>query len=109
MQTFGVRDEATGRPMLTSLYMRIGSETKTFTVTALRPREPAGYLSDVGNRLALPERMVRVSRAKPGSTSNGQRETRMIQTGPRAKVIGLPSAVAKVVPDSAVGRDQRAL
>ena len=26
---------ATGRPMLTSLYMRVGSETKTFTVTAL--------------------------------------------------------------------------
>ncbi|MFE7766104.1 serine hydrolase domain-containing protein [Streptomyces sp. NPDC057438] len=31
----GVADTATGRPMATDLYMRIGSETKTFTVTAL--------------------------------------------------------------------------
>ena len=35
VQTFGVRNRATGRPLLTSLYMRVGSETKTFTVTAL--------------------------------------------------------------------------
>ncbi|MGW0708211.1 serine hydrolase domain-containing protein [Streptomyces sp. NPDC002643] len=31
----GVADKATGRPMTTGLFMRIGSETKTFTVTAL--------------------------------------------------------------------------
>ncbi|GHA86815.1 serine hydrolase domain-containing protein [Streptomyces chryseus] len=31
----GVADTATGRPMTTDLYSRIGSETKTFTVTAL--------------------------------------------------------------------------
>ena len=31
----GVSDTATGRPMTTDLFMRIGSETKTFTVTAL--------------------------------------------------------------------------
>ena len=31
----GVADTATGRPMTTDLFMRIGSETKTFTVTAL--------------------------------------------------------------------------
>ncbi|MGW7194833.1 serine hydrolase domain-containing protein [Streptomyces chryseus] len=31
----GVADTATGRPMTTDLYTRIGSETKTFTVTAL--------------------------------------------------------------------------
>ncbi|MBC3839230.1 beta-lactamase family protein [Streptacidiphilus sp. 4-A2] len=31
----GVADTATGTPMTTDLFMRIGSETKTFTVTAL--------------------------------------------------------------------------
>ncbi|TXS19396.1 class A beta-lactamase-related serine hydrolase [Streptomyces sp. adm13(2018)] len=31
----GVADKATGRPMFTDSYVRIGSETKTFTVTAL--------------------------------------------------------------------------
>ncbi|UUU23706.1 serine hydrolase domain-containing protein [Streptomyces sp. DSM 40750] len=31
----GVADTATGRPMTTDQFMRIGSETKTFTVTAL--------------------------------------------------------------------------
>jgi D-alanyl-D-alanine carboxypeptidase len=33
--TFGVRDTKTGQPMDPNLYMRIGSVTKTFTVTAL--------------------------------------------------------------------------
>ncbi|WP_128980009.1 serine hydrolase domain-containing protein [Streptomyces roseicoloratus] len=31
----GVADKTTGRPMFTDTYVRIGSETKTFTVTAL--------------------------------------------------------------------------
>ncbi|MGW6564435.1 serine hydrolase domain-containing protein [Streptomyces sp. NPDC054975] len=31
----GVADKVTGRPMTTDLFVRIGSETKTFTVTAL--------------------------------------------------------------------------
>ncbi|MEU2393323.1 serine hydrolase domain-containing protein [Streptomyces sp. NPDC007369] len=35
IRTFGVADKSTGQPMTTNLYMRIGSETKTFTVTAL--------------------------------------------------------------------------
>ena len=35
MRSFGVADKATGAPMTPDLYMRIGSETKTFTVTAL--------------------------------------------------------------------------
>ncbi|MGW6705133.1 serine hydrolase domain-containing protein [Streptomyces sp. NPDC054956] len=34
-RAFGVADKATGAPMETGLNMRIGSETKTFTVTAL--------------------------------------------------------------------------
>src|SRR6185295_12332316 len=35
VRAFGVRDTATGQPMTTDLYMRIGSTTKTFTVTAI--------------------------------------------------------------------------
>ncbi|MGW4567590.1 serine hydrolase domain-containing protein [Streptomyces sp. NPDC004561] len=35
VRSFGVADKSTGRPMTSDLYMRIGSETKTFTVTAL--------------------------------------------------------------------------
>ncbi|MFF3935642.1 serine hydrolase domain-containing protein [Streptomyces phaeofaciens] len=35
VKSFGVRDKTTGAAMDPDLYMRIGSETKTFTVTAL--------------------------------------------------------------------------
>ncbi|MEU1180269.1 serine hydrolase domain-containing protein [Streptomyces sp. NPDC005820] len=35
VKSFGVADKSTGRAMNPDLYMRIGSETKTFTVTAL--------------------------------------------------------------------------
>jgi D-alanyl-D-alanine carboxypeptidase len=35
VRTFGVADKATGAPIEPNMYMRIGSETKTFTVTAL--------------------------------------------------------------------------
>ncbi|MFE2479718.1 serine hydrolase [Streptomyces sp. NPDC059389] len=35
VKTFGVADKATRAPMATDLHVRIGSETKTFTVTAL--------------------------------------------------------------------------
>ena len=35
VKAFGVRNKTPRRPMSTDLYMRIGSETKTFTVTAL--------------------------------------------------------------------------
>ncbi|GAA0922354.1 serine hydrolase domain-containing protein [Streptomyces thermoalcalitolerans] len=35
VKSFGVADKRTGRKMSPDLYMRIGSETKTFTVTAL--------------------------------------------------------------------------
>ncbi|MFF4422995.1 serine hydrolase domain-containing protein [Streptomyces sp. NPDC001549] len=35
VRSFGVADKATGAPMAPGLHVRIGSETKTFTVTAL--------------------------------------------------------------------------
>jgi D-alanyl-D-alanine carboxypeptidase len=45
VRTFGVRDTATRKPMRANLYMRIGSETKTFTVTALLQLVDQGKVS----------------------------------------------------------------
>ncbi|MFJ8161628.1 serine hydrolase domain-containing protein [Streptomyces sp. NPDC096136] len=67
VRAFGVADEATGAPMKTDMRMRIGSVTKTFTVTALLRLvddgkvgldDPVGkYLSGVpnGDRITLRE------------------------------------------------------
>lgn len=67
VRAFGVADKATGRPMADDLYMRIGSETKTFTVTAVLELvdegkvgldDPIGkYVSGVpnGDRITLRE------------------------------------------------------
>ncbi|GHB69467.1 beta-lactamase [Streptomyces cirratus] len=64
-RSFGVADKATGAPMTPNLNMRIGSETKTFTVTALLELVDAGkvglddpigkYVSGVpnGDRITL--------------------------------------------------------
>ncbi|WOP39230.1 serine hydrolase domain-containing protein [Streptomyces sp. Li-HN-5-13] len=65
VRSFGVADKSTGRRMSPGLYMRIGSETKTFTVTALlqladqgkvKLDDPIGkYVGDVpnGSRITL--------------------------------------------------------
>ncbi|MQY36373.1 D-aminopeptidase [Streptomyces sp. RB17] len=65
VRAFGVADKHTGRRMAPDLYMRIGSETKTFTVTALLQLvdqhkvgldDPIGtYIDGVpdGNRITL--------------------------------------------------------
>ncbi|MFF3018802.1 serine hydrolase domain-containing protein [Streptomyces sp. NPDC057939] len=67
VRTFGVADRASGAPMTTGLHVRIGSETKTFTVTALlrqvdrgtvRLDDPIGrYVEGVpnGDRITLRE------------------------------------------------------
>ncbi|MEO3975279.1 serine hydrolase domain-containing protein [Streptomyces sp. CAU 1734] len=67
VRSFGVADKATGAPMEPDLNMRIGSETKTFTVTALLELvdqdkvgldDPIGkYIDDVpnGDRITLRE------------------------------------------------------
>ncbi|KKZ70291.1 beta-lactamase [Streptomyces showdoensis] len=67
IRSFGIADKATGRQMNPGLYMRIGSETKTFTVTALLELvdqgkvgldDPIGkYVSGVpnGDRITLRE------------------------------------------------------
>ncbi|MEU8758943.1 serine hydrolase domain-containing protein [Streptomyces sp. NPDC048659] len=67
IRSFGIADKATGQQMSPGLYMRIGSETKTFTVTALLQLvdqgkvgldDPIGdYVSGVpnGDRITLRE------------------------------------------------------
>ncbi|MFD8717477.1 serine hydrolase domain-containing protein [Streptomyces sp. NPDC059629] len=45
VRSFGVANKATGLPMSSDLYMRIGSETKMFTVTALLQLVDQGRLS----------------------------------------------------------------
>jgi D-alanyl-D-alanine carboxypeptidase len=40
VRAFGVRDTATRQPMATDLYMRIGSNSKALTVTAILMRGP---------------------------------------------------------------------
>lgn len=45
VRAFGVRDRATGQRMSPDLYMRIGSETKTFTITALLQLVAQGKVS----------------------------------------------------------------
>ncbi|MFI5980005.1 serine hydrolase domain-containing protein [Streptomyces sp. NPDC051555] len=67
VKSFGVADKVTGEPMRSDLRVRIGSETKTFTVTALLQLVDQGkvglddpiatYVSDVpnGDRITLRE------------------------------------------------------
>ncbi|MCF3181980.1 beta-lactamase family protein [Streptomyces polychromogenes] len=45
VKSFGVADKATGAPMTAPLHVRIGSETKTFTVTALLQQVDRGKLA----------------------------------------------------------------
>ena len=44
VRAFGVRDTATGEPMATDLYTRIGSVTKSFTTTAILQLVDEGQL-----------------------------------------------------------------
>ncbi|MEU9736908.1 serine hydrolase domain-containing protein [Streptomyces sp. NPDC048002] len=60
----GVADTATGRPMTSDMFVRIGSETKTFTVTALLKLVDAG-------RVGLDDPISRYVRGVP----NGSRIT----------------------------------
>ena len=44
IRSFGVADKATGAPMKTDFYSRIGSQTKTFTVTGVLQLADQGKL-----------------------------------------------------------------
>lgn len=55
VKSFGVADKNTGRPMRPGLFLRIGSETKTFTVTAmlqLVDRKKIGLDDTIGKYIA---------------------------------------------------------
>ena len=81
VKAFGVRNRRTGQAMSTGLYMRIGSETKTFTVTAvlqlvdrhkLRLDDPIGrYISGVpdGNVITIRE-LAEMRSGLPSYTAN---------------------------------------
>jgi D-alanyl-D-alanine carboxypeptidase len=45
VRTFGVADMVTGEPMTTDMYMRIGSNTKSFTITAILMLADKGLLN----------------------------------------------------------------
>lgn len=70
----GVADTATRRPMTTDLFMRIGSETKTFTVTALLE-----LLDD--RRIRLDDPISRYMRGVPGGDRITLRQLAEMRSG----------------------------
>ena len=74
VRAFGVRDTATGEPMTTDLYMRIGSTTKTFTVTAIL------MLADQG-KLSLDDRVDRYVKSVPGGDQITLRQLAAMRSG----------------------------
>ena len=94
VKAFGVRNRRTRQPMSTGFYMRIGSETKTFTVTAvlqlvdrhkLRLDDPIGrYLSGVpdGNVITIRE-LAEMRSGLPSYTAN-EAWVKKLQANPSA-------------------------
>jgi len=74
VRAFGVRDTATGEPMTTDLYMRIGSATKTFTVTAIL------MLVDQ-SRLGLDDPVDRYVKGVPGGDQITLRQLATMRSG----------------------------
>jgi D-alanyl-D-alanine carboxypeptidase len=74
IRTFGVADKATGAPMQTDFYSRIGSETKTFTVTAVL------QLADQG-RVGLDDPIARYVDGVPSGDAITLRELARMQSG----------------------------
>jgi len=74
VRTFGVRDTATREPMATDLYMRIGSNTKAFTVTALL------ILADQG-KLRLDDPIGRYVKGVPNGNSITLRQLAQMRSG----------------------------
>jgi D-alanyl-D-alanine carboxypeptidase len=74
VRTFGVADKATGAPMNVDMYSRIGSETKTFTVTAVL------QLADQG-KLALDDPIGKYIDGVPGGDQITLRELARMQSG----------------------------
>ena len=74
VRAFGVRDTATGQPMTTDLYMRIGSTTKTFTVTAIL------MLVDQG-KIGLDDPVDRYVKGVPGGNQITLRQLAAMRSG----------------------------
>jgi D-alanyl-D-alanine carboxypeptidase len=74
VRAFGVSDTATRKPMTTDLYMRIGSTTKTFTVTAIL------MLADQG-RLGLDDPIDRYVEGVPSGDQITLRQLAAMRSG----------------------------
>ena len=74
VRAFGVRDTATRQPMATDLYVRIGSKSKTFTVTALL------MLADQG-KLGLDDPVGRYVESVPGGNRITLRQLAQMRSG----------------------------
>jgi D-alanyl-D-alanine carboxypeptidase len=74
VRAFGVRDTATREPMTADLYMRIGSVTKTFTITAIL------MLADQG-RLGLDDPIDRYVPGVPGGDQITLRQLAAMRSG----------------------------
>ena len=74
VRAFGVRDTATRQPMATDLYMRIGSNSKTFTVTALL------MLADQ-SKLGLDDPIDRYVKGVPGGNRITLRQLAQMRSG----------------------------
>ncbi len=92
VKAFGVRNTVTRQPMSTHLYMRIGSETKTFTVTAIlqlvgqgkvRLNDPIGtYVSGVPSGSRVTIRQLAEMRSGLFSYTGDQAFLRAVLTNP---------------------------
>jgi D-alanyl-D-alanine carboxypeptidase len=74
VRAFGVRDTATGQPMAIDLYMRIGSNSKAFTVTALL------MLADQG-KLGLDDPIDRYVEGVPNGNQITLRQLAQMRSG----------------------------
>jgi D-alanyl-D-alanine carboxypeptidase len=92
VKAFGVQNRRTRKPMSTGLYMRIGSETKTFTVTAvlqlvdrhkLRLNDPIGrYISGVPDGNAITIRELAEMRSGLPSYTRSEAFVKKLQANP---------------------------
>ena len=74
MRAFGVRDTATGQPMATDLYMRIGSNSKAFVATAIL------MLADQG-KLGLDDPIDRYVEGVPNGNQITLRQIAQMRSG----------------------------
>jgi D-alanyl-D-alanine carboxypeptidase len=74
VRAFGVRDVATRQPMATDLYMRIGSNSKTFTITAIL------MLADQG-KLGLDDPIDRYVKGVPSGNRITLRQLAQMRSG----------------------------